>query len=72
MHSLVADGALGPALVTERQIVQHTRPAEDVSTSSDVGCYRRIEADGTRGHLVAVDALQEYMYGLVISATNKI
>lgn len=58
MHCLIADGALGPALVTKRQVVQHARPAEDVSTPGDAGCHRRVQADGARWHLVAIDALQ--------------
>lgn len=57
VHGLVADGALGPALVTERQVVQHARPAEDVSTARDASRHGRIEADRAGRHLVAVDAL---------------
>ena len=58
MDGLVADGTLGPALVTEGQVVQHARPAEDVSTPGDAGCQRRVQADRARRHLVTVDALQ--------------
>lgn len=57
LNGLVAYGALGPTLVTKRQVVQHARPAEDVSTAGYAGCQRRVEADGTRRHLVTVDAL---------------
>lgn len=60
MHGLIADGALGPALVTKRQVVQHTWPTEDVSTPGDAGCHRRVEADGARWHLMAIDALHIY------------
>lgn len=55
---LIANGALGPVLVTKRQVVQHARPAEDVSTPGDAGRQRGVEADGARRHLVTVDALQ--------------
>lgn len=64
VHGLIANGALGPALITKRQIVQHTRPAEDVAAPGDSGCHRGVEADGTRWHLMAVDALQKYTNGL--------
>lgn len=57
MNGLIADGALGPALVAKRKVVQHARPAEDVSTPGDAGCQRRVEADRARRHLVTVDAL---------------
>lgn len=57
MNSLVADGAIGPTLVTKGQVVQHARPAEDVSTTGNTGCQRRVEADGARWHLMTVDAL---------------
>lgn len=57
MHGLVADGTLGPGFLAQRQVVQHAGPAVDVATASDVGCYRRVQADRTRRHLVAVDAL---------------
>lgn len=60
VHSLIADGALGPALVAKRQVVQHAWPAEDVSTAGNAGCHRSIQADGARRHLVAVDALWMY------------
>lgn len=58
VNGLVADGTLGPALVTERQVVQHARPAEDVSTARDAGGHRRVETDRAGRHLVAVDALE--------------
>lgn len=63
MNGLIADGALGPALVTKRQVVQHARPAEDVAAPGDAGCQRRVQADGARRHLVTVDALETYMNG---------
>lgn len=58
VNGLVADGALGPAAVAQRQVVQHARPAEDVSAAGDAGGQRRVQADGARRHLVTVDALQ--------------
>lgn len=58
MHSLIADGALGPALVAEGEVVQHAWPAEDVAAACDLRRHRRIQADGAGGHLVAVDPLQ--------------
>lgn len=57
VHSLIADGALGPALVTKRKVVQHAWPAEDVSAAGNAGCHRSIQADGARRHLMTVDAL---------------
>lgn len=60
VHGLVADGALGPALVAKRQVVEDARPAEDVSAPCDASCHRRIEADGARRHLMAVDALSTH------------
>ena len=60
MHGLIADGALGPALITKREVVQHAWPAEDVSTLGDAGCQRRVEADGARWHLMTIDALWTY------------
>ena len=56
-HGLVADGTRGPALVGQGQVVEHAGPAEDVSTAGDVSGHRRVQADGTGGHLMAVDAL---------------
>lgn len=70
MHGLIADGAFGPALVTKRQVVQHTRPAEDVPTPGDTGCHRRVEADGARRHLMTVDALQKYTNRLSLIASK--
>lgn len=58
MYRLITDGALGPALVTERQVVQHAWPAEDVATAGDMGRYRGVEADGAGGNLMTVDALE--------------
>lgn len=58
MNGLVADGTLGPAVFAQRQVVQHARPAEDVSAAGDACCHRGVQADGTRRHLVAVDALE--------------
>lgn len=58
MHGLVADGALGPALVAEGEVVQHARPAEDVAAARDLRRHRRVQADGAGGHLVAVDPLR--------------
>lgn len=58
MYRLITDGALGPALVTERQVVQHAWPAEDMATAGDMGRYRGVEADGAGGHLMTVDALE--------------
>lgn len=58
VNGLVADGTLGPAAVAQRQVVQHARPAEDVSAAGDAGSQRRVQADRARRHLVTVDALQ--------------
>lgn len=58
VHGLVADGTFGPAAVAQRQVVQHARPAEDVSTAGDPRSHRRVQTDGARRHLVTVDALQ--------------
>lgn len=58
MHSLIADGALGPALVTEGEVVQHAGPAENVAAACDLCRHRRVQADGAGGHLMAVDPLQ--------------
>lgn len=74
MHSLVADGTLGPALVTQGQVVQHARPAEDVSAPSDASCHRWVEADGARRHLVAIDALwihRNHLYRLVFTLKEQ-
>jgi len=38
VNSLVADWTFAPRLVIQRQIVQHTRPAVDVSTASYLRC----------------------------------
>lgn len=70
MNGLVADGALGPALVAKREVVQHARPAEDVPTPGDAGCHRRVQADRARRHLMTVDALQTYKKnGLSLNAS---
>lgn len=58
VNGLVADGTLGPALVTQRQVVQHARPAEDVSAAGDARCHRGVQADGARRHLMTVNALE--------------
>lgn len=60
MDGLVADGTLGPALVTQTQVVQHARPAEDVTAARDACRQRGVQADGARWHLMAVDALQAH------------
>lgn len=60
VHSLIADGTRGPALVTQRQVVEHAGPTEDVSTASDVSRHRRVQADGAGGHLMAVDTLWKH------------
>lgn len=59
VHGLIADGTLGPGLVAQRQVVQHARPAVDVTAAGDVSSHRRVQADGTGRNLVAVDALWE-------------
>lgn len=59
VNGLVADGTLGPAALAERQVVQHARPAEDVSAASDACGQRWVQADWARRHLVTVDALQD-------------
>lgn len=58
VDGLVADGTLGPVALAQRQVVQHARPAEDVSAAGDACGHRGVQADGARRHLVAVDALQ--------------
>lgn len=60
MDGLVADGTLGPALVAQRQVVQHARPAEDVSAAGDARRHWGVQADGARRHLMTVDALGTY------------
>lgn len=60
VHGLVADGTLGPAPVTQTQVVQHARPAEDVPAARDARRQGRVQADGARRHLVAVDALRAH------------
>lgn len=60
VDGLVADGTLGPALVTQTQVVQHARPAEDVTAACDARRQGWVQADGARGHLMAVDALQAH------------
>ncbi len=57
MHGLIANGALGPTLLAQRDIVQHAWPTVDVAAARDVGRHRGIQADRTRRHLVTVDAL---------------
>lgn len=60
VDSLVADGTLGPAPVAQTQVVQHARPAEDMTTASDARRHWRVQADGARRHLVAVNALETH------------
>lgn len=57
VHSLITNGALGPTLLTQRKVVQHTRPTVDVATTRHVGRHRGIQADRTRRYLMTVDAL---------------
>ncbi len=57
MHGLIANGALGPTLLAQRDVVQHAWPTVDVAAACDVGRHRGIQADRTRRHLVTVDAL---------------
>jgi len=38
MNSLIADGTFPPRLVIKGQVMQHTRPAVDVTAASDLGC----------------------------------
>lgn len=61
VDGLVADGTLGPALVTQTQVVQHARPAEDVTAAGDARRQGWVQADGARRHLMAVDALQAHI-----------
>lgn len=37
MDGAVADGALAPGLLAQREVVQDARPAEDVPAASDLG-----------------------------------
>lgn len=70
MNGLVADGTLGPALVAQRQVVQHARPAEDVSAAGDARCHRGVQADGARRHLMTVDALEKYTKRWSVNASQ--
>ena len=59
MHSLIADGTFPPRLVIKGQVMQHTRPAVDVTAASDLGCqyttahchaqYNRLTSDAVTG-----------------------
>lgn len=71
VDGLVADGTLGPALVAQTQVAQHARPAEDVAAASDARCQGRVQADGARGHLMAVDALQAHTRGTFVKCTKE-
>lgn len=57
MHGLIANGALGPTLLAQREVVQHAWPAVDVAAARHVGRHWGIQADRTRRHLMTVDAL---------------
>lgn len=70
MDGLVADGALGPALVTQTQVVQHARPAEDVTAASDARGQGWVQADGARRHLMAVDALHTHIRWTFVKCTR--
>lgn len=63
MDCLVADGTLGPGLLTKGQVVQDAGPAEDVSAAGDLGSDGRVQADGAGGNLVAVDSLSNHRGG---------
>ena len=45
VDGLVADGALPPGVVGQRQVVQDARPAEDVAAPGDLGGRGRVEAE---------------------------
>lgn len=62
LDGLVADGTLGPALVAQRQVVQHARPAEDVPAAGDTRRQWGVQADGARRHLMTVDALDTHTH----------
>lgn len=70
VNGLVANGTLGPALVTQRQVVQHARPAEDVSAAGDARCHRGVQTDGARRHLVTVDALETHTRRRSVNASQ--
>lgn len=71
VDGLVADGTLGPALVTQTQVVQHARPAEDVTAASDARCQGWVQANGARWHLMAVDALQAHIRRTFVKCTKE-
>lgn len=71
VDGLVADGTLGPALVTQIQVVQHAWPAEDVTAASDARCQGWVQADGARWHLMAVDALQAHTRWTFVKCTKE-
>lgn len=72
MNGLVADGTLGPAAFAQRQVVKHARPAEDVSAAGDACCHRGVQADGTRRHLMAVDALERNTSRQSVNASRQL
>lgn len=71
MDGLVADGTLGPAALAQAQVVQHAGPAEDVAAAGDARRQGWVQADGARGHLVAVDALQAHRKSTFVKAPKE-
>lgn len=72
VNGFVADGTLGPAAFAQRQVVQHARPAEDVSAAGDACCHRGVQADGTRRHLMAIDALERNTSRQSVNASRQL
>lgn len=60
MNRAITDGALTPSLLTQRDIVQDTWPAEDVATAGDLSCSRWVEAYWTGGYFMAADSLEKH------------
>lgn len=71
MDGLVADGTLGPAALAQAQVVQHAGPAEDVAAAGDARRQGWVQADGARGHLMAVDALQAHRKRTLVKAPKE-
>lgn len=71
VDGLVADGTLGPAALAQAQVVQHAGPAEDVAAAGDARCQGWVQADGARGHLMAVDALQAHRKRTFVKAPKE-
>ena len=57
---LVADGTLVPGIVAERQVVQHTGPAVDVTTAGHLSCnvtkHSKLTTHIKAAHLIVIMA----------------